>query len=248
MKERVKSVRNYRKPAFWIITVAVIVCMAVVLCLLTGPVRPEEMGAAGSANFRAEDVSLSDGVNIESAAAQNLLVWEDVDLDQDGEKETIYVREVIEGELYELEVAKKDGTVLWSAEAGIPHVGWNTILLYQQNGRAYLVQYLPTMYQGIGSYTCAQMTFEDGQAVEENVWAVDFELPVQEMSDEMKAFEEAVNAIMEESTVLLSTAQGELVVGPKPAAEVSQLYPVWLGTDGTPASANAAPAEAPIAD
>ena len=38
VKERVKSVMNYKRPAFWILIVAVVACIAVVLCFLTNPV------------------------------------------------------------------------------------------------------------------------------------------------------------------------------------------------------------------
>jgi len=37
VKERVKSILNYRKPAFWIIAAAVVVCAAVAVCFLTNP-------------------------------------------------------------------------------------------------------------------------------------------------------------------------------------------------------------------
>jgi len=38
VKERVKSVMNYKKPAFWIIVLAVAACVAVAVCFLTDPV------------------------------------------------------------------------------------------------------------------------------------------------------------------------------------------------------------------
>ena len=38
VKARVKSVMNYKKPAFWIVAVAVIACVAVAVCFLTNPV------------------------------------------------------------------------------------------------------------------------------------------------------------------------------------------------------------------
>jgi len=37
VKARVKSVLNYKKPAFWVIVIAVIVCIAVAICFLTDP-------------------------------------------------------------------------------------------------------------------------------------------------------------------------------------------------------------------
>ena len=38
VKERVKSVMNYKKPAFWVIILAVIACIVVAVCFLTNPV------------------------------------------------------------------------------------------------------------------------------------------------------------------------------------------------------------------
>ena len=37
VKERVKSVMNYKKPAFWVIILAVIACVGVAVCFLTNP-------------------------------------------------------------------------------------------------------------------------------------------------------------------------------------------------------------------
>lgn len=37
VKERVKSVMNYKKPAFWIIIASVVTCIAVAVCFLTNP-------------------------------------------------------------------------------------------------------------------------------------------------------------------------------------------------------------------
>ncbi len=39
VKERVKGVLNYKKPAFWVILVAVVACIITAVCLLTNPVR-----------------------------------------------------------------------------------------------------------------------------------------------------------------------------------------------------------------
>lgn len=39
VKARVKSVLNYKKPTFWIIAAAIVVCLAVAVCFLTNPVE-----------------------------------------------------------------------------------------------------------------------------------------------------------------------------------------------------------------
>ena len=40
VKERVKSIMNYKKPAFWVVALAVIACVIVAICFLTDPSYP----------------------------------------------------------------------------------------------------------------------------------------------------------------------------------------------------------------
>ena len=160
------------------------------------------------------------------------VVYKDADLDRDGEAEIIRVRELTEGESYILEVLKQDGTVLWSEEAGTAHTGWNTILLCQSGGEDYLIRYHPNLSQGMGSYTCEQFTLEGGQEARENFWEADFELAsALQTTGKMRAFAEAANEFLKNGTVLLSTWEGELVIGPRPASELQTLYPVRFGQE-----------------
>lgn len=58
VKERVKGILNYKKPAFWIIIASVAVCIIVAVCFITAPKRNEDVpGGAVSGNAVA---SLSD--------------------------------------------------------------------------------------------------------------------------------------------------------------------------------------------
>ena len=184
-------------------------------------------------DIRSEDVTAFINRHREPPDFQDTIVWENADLDYDGEPEIIRVREAVPGESYELEVVKQDGTVLWSTEAGIPHAGWNTILLYQNNGKDQLIQYQPTMYQGVGSYTYTWFSLEGGGLSEENSFTrtADFVLPVR-MNSKLRAYAEVVNDFLRNGTLLLSTEQGELVVGPKAAEEVPQVYPIVLYGEG----------------
>ncbi len=50
VKERVKSVMNYKKPAFWLVIAAVVICAAVAVCFLTDPVQGNDL----SIDFSAE--------------------------------------------------------------------------------------------------------------------------------------------------------------------------------------------------
>ena len=42
VKERVKSVMSYKKPAFWVIVLSIVICTVVAVCFLTNPVSSEE--------------------------------------------------------------------------------------------------------------------------------------------------------------------------------------------------------------
>ena len=61
VKERVKSVMNYKKPAFWIIILAVVACVVVAACFLTNPpakeAAPPDMKADSSDSPAKEDDS-----------------------------------------------------------------------------------------------------------------------------------------------------------------------------------------------
>lgn len=50
VKERVKNVLNYKKPTFWIIVVALVVCAVVAVCFLTDPVNKTEKGSITAAD------------------------------------------------------------------------------------------------------------------------------------------------------------------------------------------------------
>ena len=53
VKSRVKSILNYKKPAFWIILVAILACIAVAVCFLTMPKKnqPDEAEIVGTWEF-----------------------------------------------------------------------------------------------------------------------------------------------------------------------------------------------------
>ncbi|MCX4316249.1 MAG: M56 family metallopeptidase [Lachnospiraceae bacterium] len=112
------------------------------------------------------------------------------------------------------------------AEVRTAHTGWNTIVLYQSEGADYLLQYQPTMYQGIGSYTCTMLSLEGGREVVENEWSTEFTLPVRQLTWKMRGFAEQVNFMLKNGTVLLSAGEEGCVIEPKPGTEVGQVYPV----------------------
>ena len=59
VKGRIKAVLRYKKPAFWAVLAAVIVCIAVAVCFLTDPMGRD--GSKGTLTFMQKDNVVSDG-------------------------------------------------------------------------------------------------------------------------------------------------------------------------------------------
>ncbi len=178
------------------------------------------------------------------AMAGNGAVVSYTDLNRNRIAERIVVREVEPDMVYELLVVE-NGRVIRTLEAGLPHVGWNTILCYEEEGKSYLVEYQPTMYQGVGNYRCKVYSLENDNETIKQEWAVDFELfhgegLIMEPTSEMQQFAGEVGILLRNSTVLLSTEQGILVRDFAYATDLPQIYPVrfdpdeiWAAIDGT---------------
>ncbi len=54
VKERVKSVLNYKKPTFWLTMIAIVVCVIVAICFLTNPTREYQIRVTIPAGSTAE--------------------------------------------------------------------------------------------------------------------------------------------------------------------------------------------------
>lgn len=158
------------------------------------------------------------------------------DVDHDRVNEEVYVRAIEPNMLCELTVVE-EGEVLYSAQAGLAHSGWNTIMLYYEDGQDYLVEYQPSMFQGDGVYHYAIFSLEGGERVVKEESSVDFSLPLEKRPD-MDAFARRMNIILRNSSVLLSTEQGILVDDWAEASSLPQLYPVRFDVDEIQAAIN----------
>lgn len=83
VKERVKSVLHYRKPAFWILAAAVIACVAVAVCFLTNPKSssraPDPTNPEGSnQNLRLQQLSkiYPEYFGIDASNGLDVYVWQ----------------------------------------------------------------------------------------------------------------------------------------------------------------------------
>lgn len=96
VKGRIKSVLNYKQPAFWIIAAAIVACAAVAVCFLTSPV-----GSASTTLGRIEDGRGLPIITVDSVAVM---------ASSDGENYEYVgaVEQSVLRELYALRISKKE--------------------------------------------------------------------------------------------------------------------------------------------
>ncbi len=68
IRSRIQNVMRYKKLAFWLVIVAVMICVAVAVCLLTNPVRQSHDSAVHT-----EDVSVRRDFNVQDFHYHSLL-------------------------------------------------------------------------------------------------------------------------------------------------------------------------------
>lgn len=74
VKERVKSVMNYKKPAFWIVVVAVIACVVVAVCFLTDPeTNPENLPTVEQVYLAISTKGKDFGVGLKRQPRENIV-------------------------------------------------------------------------------------------------------------------------------------------------------------------------------
>lgn len=86
VKSRIKGILNYKKPAFWIILIALIVCVAVAVCFLTNPKKDE-------ADMQAEGMNELENMGVEYTYEDGAYVAED----RDGNKKSYLYKKELRG-------------------------------------------------------------------------------------------------------------------------------------------------------
>lgn len=74
VKERIKHVLHYKKPAFWVVLVAVVVCLVIGICFLTNPKQDKKAGENGQ--IRTENQSEGVKDNLSEAEIQSQIEQE----------------------------------------------------------------------------------------------------------------------------------------------------------------------------
>ena len=101
VKERVKSVLNYKKPAFWLLAVAVLACVVVVVCFLTDPKEENQLSVDSvpadvldQMDFKAVDMDVSEDAlrdKMEHATDDEVREFFYADLNHDGQNEAVAI-------------------------------------------------------------------------------------------------------------------------------------------------------------
>ena len=135
-----------------------------------------------------------------------------IDFDGDGTEEEIFFEEVAPGQIYRIYV-EGNGSARWSAELGLAHVGWDSYFLYRDGDTSAILRYNPAMFQGFCNYDYELFSIgADGQRL---LTQRSVEFDVNPDSDDpwppdAQVFADEVNALLEKSTLLISTLDGEL--------------------------------------
>ncbi len=144
VKDRIKSVLNYKKPAFWVIVVAVIVSITVAVCFLTNPVN----SSIYNSRYETGKCLYSYVVSADKETKSNELVF---DITSDGKvyktfgdgttdelgvlKESDYTAEDFEAAIKNQDAKLNIGNIKNAYELS------DCIFLQKSNGTVYLVQF-----------------------------------------------------------------------------------------------------------
>lgn len=144
VKDRIKSVLNYKKPAFWIIVVAIVVSITVAVCFLTNPVN----SSVYNSRYETGKCLYSYVVSADKETKINELVF---DITSDGKvykifgdgttdelgdlKESDYTAEELESAIKNQDAKLNIGNIKNAYELS------DCIFLQKSNGTVYLVQF-----------------------------------------------------------------------------------------------------------
>ena len=122
VKTRIKSVLHYKKPAFWVLTVAVLACVAVGVFFLTDPAEEPDVESSAESSEESREESISEPSEEESSATESSEPEESYTVEGVyGDGVELLSREVVEysqGALYEYTeyAVAVDGEILYGFE------------------------------------------------------------------------------------------------------------------------------------
>lgn len=233
LQSRIKHVLHYKKPALWVINLALIAVLAAGTALatdrgtkmegLSGRVgldgqsgKPEPSGQLGQdgPNGQHEQNGLSQSLRPSTPASSNAgdtpseKNLPETDVNHNGIPETLRLSET--GNELSLDF-QENGTKIWSAWGSRAPSEWNALFLCTLDGEDYLLRYRPTMYQGNFSYSYELFFLKDGveTTVQQKSISFDtnFSAPFHGTFDPItiSAFMDELNGLLAHSVQLFNT-------------------------------------------
>ena len=140
----------------------------------------------------------------------------------------------------EIAVYKQDGTLLFWDYLNYAHPGWDNYFLYEKDGNDYLLEFMPSMYQGVANYSWKLYEFDKNNNLviaEENM--VEFSINLEQYDFEIPriyAFLTEMETMLNDATLLVSVENFELEYSRVNESKtlsieyyLDWLNPVWKG-------------------
>jgi len=130
------------------------------------------------------------------------------------ERLVLDITQIEESQNARLVIADENNNIVWEDTAGLPHVGWNSIYLYSNNGEDYILRYNPSISQGIANYQY-QLFYLNENGIEKNIDSRDLSFDITMKGypldiDKIVEFVDKVNEYLSNSYLLVSTENSNL--------------------------------------
>lgn len=218
LQSRIKHVLHYKKPALWVINLALITVLAAGTALATdrgakmaggsGRIGLDGQNGQHEQNGQSQSLRPSTPAPSNAGGPPSEKGLPETDVNHNGIPETLRLSET--GNELSLDF-QENGTKIWSAWGSRAPSEWNALFLCTLDGEDYLLRYRPTMYQGNFSYRYELFFLKDGVETtvqQKNIsFDTNFSAPFHRTFDPIaiSAFVEELNGLLAHSVQLFNT-------------------------------------------
>lgn len=218
LQSRIKHVLHYKKPALWVINLALITVLAAGTALATdrgakmaggsGRIGLDGQNGQHEQNGQSQSLRPSTPASSYAGGPPSEKGLPETDVNHNGIPETLRLSET--GNELSLDF-QENGTKIWSAWGSRAPSEWNALFLCTLDGEDYLLRYRPTMYQGNFSYSYELFFLKDGVETtvqQKNIsFDTNFSAPFHGTFDPItiSAFADELNGLLAHSVQLFNT-------------------------------------------
>lgn len=218
LQSRIKHVLHYKKPALWVINLALITVLAAGTALATdrgakmaggsGRIGLDGQNGQHEQNGHSQSLRPSTPASSNAGGLPSEKGLPETDVNHNGIPETLRLSET--GNELSLDF-QENGTKIWSAWGSRAPSEWNALFLCTLDGEDYLLRYRPTMYQGNFSYRYELFFLKDDVEItvqQKNIsFDTNFSAPFHGTFDPIaiSAFVDELNGLLAHSVQLFNT-------------------------------------------